>query len=369
MRINLITPHLLGKEKEYVNDAIKSNWIAPLGPYVKELENNISKYIKTKYSVATSSGTSAIHLALKAIGIKEGDIVLCPDMTFIATENPILYEKAIPVFIDCEEETGGMDPEALKKAFEKYTPKAVIVVHLYGTICKIDEIKEICDFHKVALIEDGAESLGSTYKNKHASTFGDIGCISFNGNKIITTGGGGMTTTNNKEYADKIFSYATQSRISNIYYEHGDIGYNYRLSNISASIGVGQLEKIEEKVKMKQEINKLYKEGFKDCKNIKVFDYCVDRKNNNWISCIRVKGIDTKKIYKKLLENDIESRFFWLPLHKQKPNLNYDLVCVDNERIVSDILFNECLCLPSDTNMTREEQKEVIEIVKESCKC
>lgn len=365
-KISLITPHMLGNELEYVKDAFNTNWLAPLGPYVNKFEDKIKEYIDIEGAVALSSGTASIHLALKSLGIKKGDIVFCSDLTFIASANPIVYEGAIPVFIDSEEETGNMCPKALEKAFSKYKPKAVIVVQVYGAIANIDEIKAICDKHGTPIIEDSTEALGSTYKGQHAGTFGECGCFSFNGNKIITTTGGGMLVAHNKEVIDKAFKYATQSREAGRYYLHNDIGYNYRLSNVSAAIGLGQLETIDKKIALKKHINDKYKEGLKDIKELEIFDYDKDRINNHWISCLKINSdkITPENILVALEVNDIESRFFWKPLHTQPVFKDNDYIKVNDESI-SEKLFNTCLCLPSDTNMTDEEQDKIIDIIKE----
>ena len=366
VKISLITPHMLGNELEYVKDAFNTNWLAPLGPYVNKFEEKLKEYVNVKGAVALSSGTASIHLALKSLGIKKGDIVFCSDLTFIASANPIVYEGAIPVFIDSEEETGNMCPKALEKAFKQYKPKAVVVVQVYGIIANMDEIKTICDKYNTPIIEDSTEALGSTYKGKYAGTIGEVGCFSFNGNKIITTTGGGMLVSNNKEIVDRTFKYATQSREAGPYYLHNDIGYNYRLSNVCAGIGLGQLETISKKIEMKTHINNIYKEGLKDIKSVEIFDYTEDRTNNYWISCLKIKNdkFTPKDILKKLADNDIESRYFWMPMHTQPVFQQYDYIKAHDESI-SEKLFNTCLCLPSDTNMTDEEQQIVIDIIKE----
>lgn len=365
-RIDLIKPHMLGNELKYVEDAFKTNWLAPLGPYVNRFEEKIKEYIGIEEAVAVSSGTASIHLALKSLGIKKGDIVFCSDLTFIASANPILYEGAEPVFIDSEEETGNMCPKALEKAFKIYQPKAVIVVQIYGVVANMDEIKSICDKYHTPIIEDSTEALGSTYKGQYAGTIGKCGCFSFNGNKIITTTGGGMLVCHDKEIKEKVFKYATQSREAGLYYLHKDIGYNYRLSNVCAAIGLGQLETIEKKIALKKHINDMYKNNLKDVKEVEIFDYDKDRVNNHWISCIKINTnkFTPKDLLDKLLSNGIEGRFFWKPLHTQPVFAFFDYVTVGEESI-SEKLFNTCLCLPSDTNMTDEEQMEVIKIIRE----
>ncbi|MDE5865854.1 MAG: aminotransferase class I/II-fold pyridoxal phosphate-dependent enzyme, partial [Lachnospiraceae bacterium] len=246
-RIYLSCPTMHGEEQKFINEAFDTNWVAPLGPNVNAFEKEIAEYVGISYASALSAGTAAIHLALRILGVQEGDIVFTPSLTFSATCNPIVYEKAVPVFIDSEKETWNMDPKALEKAFEKYpNPKAVIVVHLYGTPAKLDEILEICNAHHVPLVEDAAESLSSTYKGKHTGTFGKIGIYSFNGNKIITTSGGGMLISDDEAVTKQATFLATQARDPARHYQHSQIGYNYRMSNITAGIGRGQLMHLEE---------------------------------------------------------------------------------------------------------------------------
>ena len=249
-RIFLASPHMSeeGYEKEYIKEAFDTNWIAPLGENVNKFEEELANYVGAKCGAALSAGTAAIHMALKALDVKEGDIVFCSSLTFSATANPIIYQNATPVFIDCDRETWNMDPEALKKAFEKYpNPKAVVIVHLYGTPAKMDEIMAICNKHNVPLVEDAAESLGATYKGKQTGTFGKFGIFSFNGNKIITTSGGGMLVSDDEERIQKVRFWATQSRDKARYYQHSEIGYNYRMSNIVAGIGRGQLKVLNDR--------------------------------------------------------------------------------------------------------------------------
>ncbi len=236
-----------GYEMQYIQEAFDTNWIAPLGKNVTEFENELSAMLGVKSAAALSSGTAAIHMALKAAGVGAGDIVFCSSLTFAATANPIIYQNAIPVFIDSDHKTWNMDPQALEKAFEKYTPKAVIVVHLYGLAADMDKIVELCKKHNVALIEDAAESLGTLYKGKHTGTFGDYGIFSFNGNKIITTSGGGMLVSDNEERIAKVRFWSTQSRDPARHYQHSELGYNYRMSNIVAGIGRGQLKVLQKK--------------------------------------------------------------------------------------------------------------------------
>ena len=368
-RIFLSSPNMSkeGYEKEYIKEAFDTNWIAPLGENVNKFEEELAKYVKIGNAAALSSGTAAIHMAFKALDVKNGDIVFCSDLTFSATVNPIIYQNAKPVFIDSEKDTWNMDPKALEKAFEKYpNPKAVIVVHLYGTPAKIDEIKEICDSHNVPLVEDAAESLGATYKNKQTGTFGKFGVYSFNGNKIITTSGGGMLVSDDEERIAKVRFWATQSREKERHYEHKEIGYNYRMSNIVAGIGRGQLKVLDERIKQKTDIYNNYKEGLKGISDIKIQEIPENTKPNHWLSVItlnknsKVKPLD---IMVALEKENIESRPVWKPMHMQPVFSDYDFIKVE-EKAVSTDLFESGVCLPSDTNMTKEEHDVVIDIIK-----
>ena len=368
-RIFLSSPNMSkeGYEQKYVKEAFDTNWVAPLGENVNKFEEELANYVGAKHDAALSSGTAAIHMAFKALDIKEGDIVFCQDLTFSATVNPVMYEKATPVFIDSERQSWNMDPRALEKAFEKYpNPKAVIVVHLYGTPAKMDEIKDICDKHGVPLVEDAAESLGATYKGKQTGTFGKYGIYSFNGNKIITTSGGGMLVSDDEERIAKVRFWATQSREKARHYEHKEVGYNYRMSNIVAGIGRGQLKVLDERIKQKTDIYNNYKDGFKDISDIEMEPIPVDTKPNHWLSVItldknsKVKPID---IMEALDKENIESRPVWKPMHMQPIFKDYDFIKVEEEPVSTD-LFERGVCLPSDTNMTKEEQDVVIDIIK-----
>ena len=368
-KIYLASPHMSdeGYEKEYVKEAFDTNWVAPLGKNVNMLEKELSYYVGTKTGAALSSGTAAIHMAFKALDVKQGDIVFCSDLTFSATANPIIYQNATPIFIDCEKETWNMDPKALEKAFEKYpNPKAVIIVHLYGTPAKIEEIKKICDKHNVPLVEDAAESLGATVNGKQTGTFGKFGIFSFNGNKIITTSGGGMLVSNDEERIEKVRFWSTQSREAERHYEHKEIGYNYRMSNICAGIGRGQLKILNKRIIKKTEIYETYKEGFKDIKEISLNPYMEGSEPNHWLSVItidsksKVKPID---IMLKLEKHNIETRPVWKPMHMQPVFEKYDFIKSGEEYIGKDI-FTRGVCLPSDTKMTKEEQETIINLVR-----
>ena len=368
-RIYLASPHMSkeGYEQKYVKEAFDTNWIAPLGENVNKFEEELANYVGAKHAAALSAGTAAIHMAFKALDVKKGDIVFCSDLTFSATANPIIYQNATPVFIDSEKETWNMDPKALEKAFEKYpNPKAVIVVHLYGIPAKIDEIKEICDKHNVPLVEDAAESLGATYKGKQTGTFGKYGIYSFNGNKIITTSGGGMLVSDDEERIAKVRFWSTQAREKARHYEHKEIGYNYRMSNIVAGIGRGQLKVLGERLAQKKHIYDTYKEGFKDISDIKMAPIPENTKPNFWLSVLTIKENSKVKpidIMEALEKENIESRPVWKPMHMQPVFKDYDFIKVEEEPVSTE-LFENGVCLPSDTKMSDVEQNRVIEIIK-----
>lgn len=368
-RIFLASPHMSdeGYEKMYVKEAFDTNWIAPLGENVNKFEEELAEYVGTKNAAALSAGTAAIHMAFKALDVKKGDIVFCSDLTFSATANPITYQDATPVFIDSEKETWNMDPKALEKAFEKYPhPKAVIVVHLYGTPAKIEEIRKVCEKHEVPLVEDAAESLGATYKGKQTGTFGKYGIYSFNGNKIITTSGGGMLISEDEEKIAKVRFWATQAREKARHYEHKEIGYNYRMSNIVAGIGRGQLKVLDLRIKQKTEIYNRYKEAFKDMTDIKMQPIPENTMPNHWLSVITIKKDSKVKpldIMVALEKENIESRPVWKPMHMQPVFEKCDFIKVADES-VSKELFETGVCLPSDTKMTKEEQDKIVNIIK-----
>lgn len=370
-RIFLASPHMSneGYEMSYVKEAFDTNWIAPLGENVNKFEEELSAYVKSGYAAALSSGTAALHLALKAAGVKNGDIVFCSSLTFSASANPIIYEGAIPVFIDSEPNTYNMSPKALEKAFEMYpNVKAVVVVHLYGIAAQIEEIAKNCKKKNVVLIEDAAESLGTTVNGKFTGTFGEYGIFSFNGNKIITTSGGGMLVSNDKNAIAKTRFWATQSREQARHYEHKEIGYNYRMSNICAGIGRGQLKVLENRIAKKTEIFNIYKEAFKDISDIYMQTVDDSQRPNYWLSTMllskesKVKPLD---IIVALEENNIEARPIWKPMHMQPVFSNTDFIKAnDEDDAVCEDIFARGVCLPSDTKMTFEEQQRVIDIIK-----
>lgn len=370
-KILLALPHMSdeGYEQQFIKEAFDTNWIAPLGENVNKFEEEIANYVGVKTGAALSAGSAAIHLGLKALNVKQGDIVFCSSLTFSATCNPIIYQNATPVFIDSEYETWNMDPLALEKAFEKYpNPKAVIVVHLYGTPAKMDEIIKICKKHNVPLIEDAAESLGSIYNGQQTGTFGEYGVFSFNGNKIITTSGGGMLVSNNEDGIKKVRFWATQSKEPVRHYEHKEIGYNYRMSNICAGIGRGQLKVLDKRIEKKTEIYNKYKNELEKVKEIKMQPIPKNTKPNHWLSVMTIdkdSKVKPLNIMETLEKENIDSRPVWKPMHLQPVFKEYDFITAKNDGTsVSEDLFNRGVCLPSDTKMTEEEQERVIDIIK-----
>ena len=367
-KIYLASPNMSDEkyEEKFVKEAFDTNWLSTVGENLSEFEKLVKEYLGVKASVALSSGTAGIHLGLKALGIKKDDIVFVSDLTFSASVNPIIYEAATPVFIDSENTTWNMSPKALEKAFEKYNPKAVIVVHLYGRSAKMEEIMKICDTHNVPVLEDAAEGLGTIYKGKYLGTFGKYGALSFNGNKIITTTGGGMLVSNDEERINKVRFWSTQSKDPARHYQHSEIGYNYRMSNVLAGIGRGQMKVLEERVAKKNQIFNKYKEGFRDILDIEMMPENDDERSNNWLSCMTIKKDSKVKpldIIESLEKENIESRPVWKPMHLQPIFEKYDFI-KDDEICVGEDLFERGVCLPSDTKMTEEEQAKVIDIIK-----
>lgn len=363
-RIFLSSPHMSdeGYEMQYVKEAFDTNWIAPLGENVNGFEKELAEKVGSKAAAALSSGTAAIHLALKAAGVGEGDIVFCPTLTFSATANPIIYQNAIPVFIDSDYETWNMSPKALEEAFEKYPEvKAVLVVHLYGLSADMDKIMEICKKHNVAVIEDAAESLGTYYKGKHTGTFGDYGIFSFNGNKIITTSGGGMLVSNNEERIAKARFWATQSRDQARHYQHSELGFNYRMSNVVAGIGRGQLKVLNQRVAKKNYIFEFYKRELGGLEGIEFMPSNEWDEPNYWLSSITLSGkVRPIDIFEALEAENIESRPVWKPMHMQPFFEKYDFI----GESVSEKLFENGVCLPSDTKMTDEDLERVVKTIK-----
>lgn len=367
-RIWLSSPTMHGEEQWFVKEAFDKNWVAPLGFNVDGFEREMSEYLGIRDAAALTSGTAALHLALKLAGVKEGDVVLCSDLTFSASANPICYEKATPVFVDSERETWNMDPTALELALKKYEGrvKAVIVVNLYGTPAKLDELRTLCDEYGVTMIEDAAESLSATYKGQQTGTFGKYNAISFNGNKIITTSGGGMLLSDDEDAVGKARFWATQSRDPAPWYQHSEIGYNYRMSNIVAGIGRGQLLHLEEHRDRKEQIYRTYEKELVDLP-VRMNPHLECSKPNFWLSCITInEGCDVTPEKIRLALDDIhaEARPVWKPMHMQPVFADRDFVTV-GEAVCED-LFARGLCLPSDIKMTAEQQGKVIETIR-SC--
>ncbi len=364
-KIWLASPHMSeeGFEQQYVKEAFDTNWVAPLGPNVNEFEKELANKVGAAYAAALVSGTSAIHMALKACGVGEGDIVLCPSLTFSATANPIIYQNATPVFIDSDYETWNMDSVALEKAFEKYGDKvkAVLVVHLYGLSADMDKIMYICNKHNVPVIEDAAESLGGYYKDKHTGTFGKFGIFSFNGNKIITTSGGGMLVSEDEELISKVRFWSTQSRDKVRHYQHSEIGYNYRMSNVVAGIGRGQLKVLDRRVAKKKYIFEYYKKELSSLEAVSFMPINDWNEPNYWLSVMILRGkVRPLDVMLALEKENIESRPVWKPMHMQPVFKKYDFIGEG----VSEDLFANGVCLPSDTKMSDEDLERICEVIK-----
>ena len=367
-KIYLSSPHMSdeGYEMNYIEEAFDSNWIAPLGANVNEFEKELAARVGSKHAAALSSGTAAIHLALKAVGVDQGDLVFCQSLTFSASANPIIYQAAIPVFIDSDYDTWNMCPNSLEEAFIKYEkigqkPKAVIVVHLYGLSADMDKIISICKKYAVPLIEDAAESLGTTYKGQETGTMGDYGIYSFNGNKIITTSGGGMLVSDNEKKIAKTRFWATQARDQARHYQHSELGYNYRMSNVLAGIGRGQLKVLDKRIAKKRYIFEFYKKELSNLVGLDFMPISDWNEPNCWLSCIILQGrVRPLDIMEALEKENIESRPIWKPMHLQPFFADYDYVGGD----VSEKLFENGLCLPSDTKMTDSDLIRVCQIIK-----
>ena len=366
-RISLSTPTMHGEEMTFVKEAFDKNWIAPLGFNCDSFENEMIEYVNEDCkALSLCSGTAALHLAIKLAGVKRGDVVLCSDMTFAATVNPVSYEGGVQVYVDSERETWNMDPDALEAAFKKYpNAKVVMLAHLYGTPAKMDEIMQICEKHGAILIEDAAEALSSTYKDEQCGTFGKYGVFSFNGTKIITTSGGGMLITRTAEERNYAFKLATQAREPAPWYQHEEIGYNYRMSNVVAGIGRGQLLHLEEHRELKAKIYERYREGLAGLP-VTMNPYLDCSKPNFWLSCMLIDddcAVDPMTVMEHLAEKNVESRPIWKPMHMQPVFAKNDFISVNGEDVGQDI-FSRGLCLPSDIKMTEEQQERVVNIIK-----
>ena len=384
-KIWLASPTMHGEEQKYVQEAFDTNWVSTIGENLNQFEKAVRDYIGCGYSVALTSGTSALHMAVKLAGIEQGDKVFCSDMTFAATVNPVAFEKGKQIFIDSEYETWNMDPAALERAFEKHPEaKVVIVANLYGTPARLDELRDICLKHEAVLIEDAAESLGATLRGKQTGTFGAYNVISFNGNKIITTSGGGMLLTDDKDAAEQVRKWSTQSKEPAPWYQHKEMGYNYRMSNVLAGIGRGQFQHLEEHKALKKQIYERYKEGLKDLP-ISMNPHLEYTEPNFWLSCLLIdedamcrqerNGLTCKymsepgkscpdEIRETLARYHAESRPIWKPMHMQPIYKNCDFITARDGVNVGEDIFARGLCLPSDIKMTEEEQNMVIEIIK-----
>ena len=369
-RIWLSSPHLGGKEQEYVNEAFNTNWVAPLGPNVDSFEQQLTDYLSVNGVVSLSSGSGALHLALVALGIKTGDVVLCQSFTFAASAFPITYCGAIPVFVDSESDSWNMDPELLEQAIIEHIelgkiPAAIIVVHLYGMPAKMDEIISVAKKYGIPVIEDAAEALGSTFKNKPCGSFGEAAILSFNGNKIITTSGGGAFASNNAELVKKVRHISAQAKEPAPYYLHKEIGFNYRMSNICAGIGRGQMEVLPERIKRRREIFEIYKNGLGKIEGINFLSEPDGCYSNRWLTTILFSeqhfSVGKNEALRLHLEKqNIESRPLWKPLHQQP-------VFAENKAYingVSDMLFATGLCLPSGSNLKDEVLEMVIAEIK-----
>lgn len=365
--IPLATPTTYSEEMKFIKEAFDRNWVAPLGFNCDAFEQELCGYLgQEQYALATCSGTAALHLAVKLAGVKPGDVVLCSDLTFAATVNPVTYEGGIQVFVDSEPETWNMDPVALERAFEKYPQaRVVILVHLYGVPAKLDEIQEVCRRHNAILIEDAAEALGATYRGRQCGTFGQYSVVSFNGNKIITTSGGGMLFARSEADRKKALYWSTQAKEPEMWYEHLDIGYNYRMSNVVAGIGRGQLLHLQEHRDKKEVIYRAYEQGLKDTP-LTMNPYPEDTEPNFWLSCATLpEGYPVKpvELITRLKESDIEARCIWKPMHMQPVFAGNDFITAADTPVSSRI-FRNGLCLPSDIKMTREDQQRVIDTIK-----
>jgi|SRR5690554_70375 len=362
-KIWLSSPHLGGGEQKYVQEAFDSNWVAPLGPNVNGFEEDLGKYLQDNVFVgALSSGTAALHLGLILLGVERGDEVICQSMTFSASANPIMYLGATPVFVDSESDTWNMCPVSLEEAIKDCIvkgkkPKAIIAVHLYGMPFKAYEIREIADKYEIPILEDAAEALGSTYKGQKCGTIGDIGVLSFNGNKIITTSGGGAVVTRSKELKDKAVFLSTQARDNAPHYQHSEVGYNYRMSNICAGIGRGQMEVLDHHVGLRRAMHSFYETYFKNIENVIVFSEPRDDfYSNHWLSCIVMDSYESREKLRLLLESEnIESRPLWKPMHLQ-PVFEMFPYYGGN---ISETLFQKGLCLPSGSNLSERDKERI----------
>lgn len=373
-RIYLSPPHIGEHEQQYVAEAFETNWIAPLGPHVDLFERELAEYVGIDGAVGLSSGTAAIHLALRLLEVEPGDKVFCSTLTFVASANPILYQGAEPVFIDSAPDSWNMSPVALERAFvaaeeSGKLPKAVIIVNLYGQSADMDRLLPICDRYGVPIIEDAAESLGATYKGKASGTLGTYGIYSFNGNKIITTSGGGMLVSDNLKALEKVRFWATQARDPAKHYQHSEVGFNYRLSNVLAAIGRGQLRVLNDRINERRNVFERYFEALADIEGIEFMPEANFGRATRWLTALTVNpmrcGATALDIIDSLAHKNIEARPVWKPLHLQPLFRHCTYYSHSVDYSVSDRLFENGICLPSGSNMTLEEQQLVIKCVKD----
>ena len=365
-KIYLSPPHMTGEEKPYVIDAIDSNWIAPLGPHVDAFEKEVANYIGVDHAAALSSGTAALHLALKIIGVEKGDTVFCSDLTFVASPNAIRYLDANPIFIDAEESTWNMCPKSLELAFKKHKPKAVVITDLYGQSADYTSLKTICDRFNTPIIEDAAESLGASYINQKCGSFGEMAILSFNGNKIITTSGGGMLLSNHSKYIEQAKKLSTQAREPVIHYEHEELGYNYRMSNIIAAIGRAQLKQLDNYVGKRRKIYNYYKAELSHIPHIQWMPEAKGCRSSRWLSILTLPSnseVLKNAIINKFAEENIEARPVWKPMHLQPLYLSNDFFSVNNNGPVSKNLFYRGICLPSGSSLSEKEQSRIVAII------
>ena len=364
-KIYLSPPHLNGEEIDFIKDAIDSNWIAPLGPHVDAFESEVADYVGVKQAAALSSGTAALHLALEMLGVQKGDHVFCSDLTFVASANAIRYLNAIPVFIDAEPTSWNMSPSALEKAFESVLPKAVIVTDIYGQSADYKLIAEICDKHQTPIIEDAAESLGAEYNRKKCGSFGEMAILSFNGNKIITTSGGGMLLADRSEFVLKAKKLSAQSREEALHYEHAQVGYNYRLSNILAALGRAQLKSLDQYVEKRREIFNYYYNNLKNVEGIRFMPEIENGKSTRWLSVVLMENINHDKIediIRSFSEENIEVRPIWKPMHLQ-PVFEDASFYYNGQKPISASLFEHGLCLPSGSDLSKNDLNRIIELL------
>ena len=367
-KIYLSPPHLNGEEIDFIKDAIDSNWVAPLGPHVDAFESEVADYVGVKHAAALSSGTAALHLALVMLGVQKGDHVFCSDLTFVASANVIRYLNATPVFIDAEATSWNMCPSALEKAFDSVSPKAVIVTDIYGQSADYKLIAEICNKYETPIIEDAAESLGAEYNRKKCGSFGEMAILSFNGNKIITTSGGGMLLSDKSEFISKAKKLSTQSREEDLHYEHAQVGFNYRLSNILAALGRAQLKSLDQYVEKRREIFNYYYNNLNNIDGIRFMPEIENGKSTRWLSVVLVEDTNHDKIediIRNFSEQNIEVRPIWKPMHLQ-PLFEGAAFYLKDQKPISAGLFEHGLCLPSGSDLSKNDMDKIIQfLIKE----